>query len=104
MPIADALAICFVEPFLLLLIGHLFLNETVGWRRLVAATVGFIGTLVIVRPSFAVFGPVALLPLGTALFFALYMLATRRAKALHPGVLQANTAVAAALIGVPVLA
>src|SRR5690606_24289898 len=48
-------------------------------------------------------GPVAVLPLGTALSFALYMLATRKAKALHPVVLQANTALAATVLAVPIL-
>jgi drug/metabolite transporter (DMT)-like permease len=105
MPIADALAIAFVEPFLLLLIGHFVLHERVGGRRLAAALVGFMGTLMVVRPSFAVFGPVALLPLGTAVFFALYMLSTRSgSKGTHPVVLQAATALAGTAISVPLLA
>jgi drug/metabolite transporter (DMT)-like permease len=103
MPLADALAIAFVEPFLLLLIGHLFLGETVGRRRLAAVAAGFAGTLIVVRPSFAAFGPVALLPLGTALFFALYMLSTRWQRDTHPVTLQATTAVAAVLLAVPIL-
>src|SRR5690606_6106696 len=41
MPLADALAIAFVEPFLLLFIGRWFLAEPVGPRRLAAAATGF---------------------------------------------------------------
>lgn len=77
MPIADALAIVFVEPFLLLLIGNYALREKVGPRRLAACAVGFLGVLLVIQPSFEAFGAVAFLPLGTALFFALYMLITR---------------------------
>ena len=104
MPLADALAIAFVEPFLLLLIGHFILRERVGGRRLAAAVVGFAGTLLVVQPSFAAFGAVAFLPLGTAVFFSLYMLSTRSAsKGMHPVVLQAVTALAGTAICAPVL-
>ena len=41
MPIADALAIVFVEPFILLIVGKYVFSETVGYRRLFACTVGF---------------------------------------------------------------
>ncbi|MGB5556920.1 MAG: DMT family transporter [Paracoccaceae bacterium] len=104
MPLADALAIVFVEPFLLLLIGHFILAETVGIRRLGAAVVGFVGSLIIIRPSFAEFGAVALLPLGTALFFTFYMISMRwRTRGAHPVSLQAMTAVAAMVLTVPLL-
>ncbi len=104
MPLADALAIVFVEPFLLLLIGHFILSETVGVRRLGAAVVGFAGSLIIIRPNFVEFGSVALLPLGTALFFALYMLSLRwRTRGAHPVRLQATTALASILLAVPLL-
>jgi drug/metabolite transporter (DMT)-like permease len=104
MPLADALAIAFVEPFLLLLIGHFILSETVGLRRLGAAVVGFAGSIIIIRPSFAEFGIVALLPLGTALFFALYMISMRwRGRRSHPVTLQATTAIAASVMTVPLL-
>ncbi|MDC3290838.1 DMT family transporter [bacterium] len=43
MPIADALAIVFVEPFILLLLGRFFFSEPVGSRRLTASLVGFCG-------------------------------------------------------------
>lgn len=104
MPLADALAIAFVEPFLLLLIGHFILSETVGIRRLGAAVVGFAGSLIIIRPSFTEFGAVALLPLSTALFFALYMISMRRrSRGSHPVRLQATTAVAAMILTIPAL-
>lgn len=78
LPLADAISIFFVEPLLLTLLSALFLGETVGWRRLVAVAVGFAGALIIIRPSFATLGSPALLPLGTALSFAVYLILTRK--------------------------
>ena len=77
MPLADALAIFFVEPFVLALLAALFLGERVGWRRLLAIGTGMIGALIIIRPSYDAFGATALLPLGAALSFALYVVLTR---------------------------
>ena len=78
MPIADALAIVFIEPFILLVMGKWLFNEQVGRRRISASIIGFAGVLLVIQPSFSIFGLVALFPLGTALAFAFYMLVTRR--------------------------
>lgn len=104
MPIADALAIAFVEPFVILLIGRLVFGEHVGPRRLIACAVGFGGSLMVIQPSFAVFGPVALFPLGTAVSFALYMLVTRRlSREVHPVPMQFHTALVAGVLCLPLL-
>lgn len=78
LPLADAISIFFVEPLLLALLSAVFLGEPIGWRRLTAIVIGFAGALLIVRPSYAVFGGNALLPLAAALSFALYLILTRR--------------------------
>ena len=104
MPLADAVAIAFVMPFLLLLLGHFVVGEEVGPVRLGACAVGFAGTLLVIHPNFAEVGWVALLPLGVAVVFALFMLVTRRiAKAIAPVSLQAITGVQGALILAPVV-
>ena len=104
MPIADAIAIFFVEPFILTLFGAVFLGESIGWRRLLACGIGFCGALIVIRPSLSEFGLVALLPLLTAVSFALYMILTRRvARRMHPVALQGWTALAAFAIILPVL-
>ncbi|SIO56960.1 EamA domain-containing membrane protein RarD [Rhodovulum sp. ES.010] len=104
MPLADAIAIFFVEPFILTLLGALFLREAVGWRRILACVVGFGGALLVIRPSFAAFGPIALLPLVTAFCFANYVVLTRHvARRLHPVALQAWTALAACILILPAL-
>lgn len=90
LPVADALAIAFVMPFIMLLLGHFILGEEVGRHRLGASLVGFVGTLCVIQPNFIDVGWPALLPLGVAVVFALFMLVTRKlAKAIDPITLQA---------------
>ena len=104
MPVADALAIAFVEPFIILLIGKLVLGEQVGPRRLGAAIVGFGGALLVIQPSFVHFGWIVLYPLGTALAFALYMLITRHlSRLMAPEPMQFHTAWLAVLMLIPML-
>jgi len=78
MPLADTIAIFFVEPLILTLIAALFLGERIGWRRLSAIIVGFAGALLVIQPSFQTIGAPALLPLCAALCFATYLALTRR--------------------------
>ncbi len=104
MPLADALAIVFVAPFIVLLFGKFYLGEDVGPRRIGACFVGFIGVLFVIQPSFAAFGAVALIPLGTAVAFAFYILVTRRlSQRMHPVALQFHTGLIASLFCIPVL-
>ncbi len=104
MPLADALAIVFVAPFIVLLVGKFYLSEDVGPRRVGAALVGFIGVLFVIQPSFAAFGAVALIPLGTAVAFAFYILVTRGlSRQMHPVTLQFHTGLVASLFCTPIL-
>lgn len=94
LPLADAVAIAFVMPFLMLILGKYVLNEEVGLRRLMACVVGFAGTLMVIQPSFVEVGAPALLPLGVAVIFALFMLVTRQiAKDTDPIGIQAVSGV-----------
>jgi drug/metabolite transporter (DMT)-like permease len=104
MPIADALAIAFVEPFILLLLGHFLFRDEVGPRRIAASAVGFGGALLVIQPSIAVFGWVALYPLGTAVTFALYILVTRQiSRQMHPVTMQLHTSLAGMAMCLPVM-
>ena len=77
MPLADSIAIFFVEPMILTILSVLFLGEVVRLRRVTAIIIGFIGVIIIIRPQFSDVGLIALLPLITAASFATYMLITR---------------------------
>lgn len=79
MPLADAISVFFVEPLILTILSVIFLHETVGWRRILAILVGFAGALIVIQPSYALFGAVSLLPLGTATLFASYLTLNRAA-------------------------
>ncbi len=97
LPLADAVAIAFVMPFIMLLLGRFALGEEVGARRIGACAVGFAGTLLVVQPSFQEVGAPALLPLLVAVVFALFMLVTRQvAKDVDAVTLQATSGVMAA--------
>lgn len=78
MPVADAIAVFFIEPMILTLLSALFLGEKVGWRRLTAVVIGFIGAIIVVRPSYEIFGLVSLLPMVAAFLFALYLMLTSK--------------------------
>ncbi|MFN3971175.1 MAG: DMT family transporter [Gemmobacter sp.] len=104
MPVADALAIAFVEPFVLLILGYLLFGDKVGPRRIAACALGFGGALLVIQPSLAAFGLVALYPLGTAFAFAFYMLVTRSMRAMHPVTMQAQTSLAGTALCLPILA
>jgi drug/metabolite transporter (DMT)-like permease len=77
MPLADVFVIYFVEPFMLTAMSALFLGEKVGWRRWLAIVVGFGGAMIVIQPSFEIFGLTALLPVLCAFLFALYLFLNR---------------------------
>ena len=73
----EALAILFSTPFLVALLCGPLLGEWVGWRRWTAISVGFLGVLLVARPGFAGLHPAALLSLGSAVCYSLYVISTR---------------------------
>jgi len=67
-------AIC---PLLIAAFSGLILGERILWQRWVAIGAGMVGVVVILRPGMGVFTPAALLPLASAVMFALYSILTR---------------------------
>ncbi len=76
MPLASAMAVMFSSQFLVTLIAAVVLGERIGLARWLSVAVGFTGVLVILRPSPAMEW-MTLLPLVTALMFAIYQIMTR---------------------------
>jgi drug/metabolite transporter (DMT)-like permease len=70
LPLADAVAIFFISPFLITIASVLFLGEVVGRRRWSAIAVGLIGVLIVLRPGTAAFQPASLFPLVAAFGYA----------------------------------
>jgi drug/metabolite transporter (DMT)-like permease len=75
--IAETLAIYFVQPLVVTMLSPLVLGEKVGVRRWLAVLVGFIGTLIIIRPGFQSVNPGMLMALGAGTCSGIYMLLTR---------------------------
>jgi drug/metabolite transporter (DMT)-like permease len=78
LPIADTLAIYFVQPLVVTVLAPLILKEHVGLRRWIAVVIGFIGTLIIIRPGFQTLNPGILLALLAGTTSAVYMILTRK--------------------------
>jgi drug/metabolite transporter (DMT)-like permease len=76
-PLAEATAIGFVSPLMVAAFSVPLLGEKVGPRRWAAVIVGFIAVLLIIRPGFGMVHWAYLLPLVSALCFALYQITTR---------------------------
>jgi len=76
--LVDAVAVSFVAPFFLTILGAFFLGEKVGIRRWSAVAVGFIGAIIIIRPGTDAVHPAVLLVLVAALAYALRQVIGRK--------------------------
>jgi len=83
LPVADATAIFFVSPILIMALSVLFLGETVGWRRWTAAAFGLIGVIIVVRPGSGAFQSAAFLPILSASSWAVGAVVTRKITGDH---------------------
>ncbi|MBO9654383.1 DMT family transporter [Agrobacterium sp. SOY23] len=98
MPLADVFAIYFVEPFMLTMMSALFLGDRVGWKRWTAIVVGFGGALIVIQPSFEIFGWTSLLPVACAFLYTLYLFLNRAiGDADSPLVMQTMSGIAGTL-------
>ena len=78
LPMAEAIAIFFVQPMILTVLSAVILRERLRVRRIAAILAGLGGTIVILQPSLVIFGWAAVLPLGSAVSMAFYMILTRK--------------------------
>jgi drug/metabolite transporter (DMT)-like permease len=89
MPLANLSAIMQALPLAVTLTAALVFRETIGWRRLTAILIGFVGVLIIVRPGPAGFDIWSLMGLGSVAFVVLRDLSTRRISRAVPSVMVA---------------
>lgn len=76
-PLADAVAVTFIAPFIVTILGALILREPVGLRRWIAVGVGFFGMLIVIRPGMGVFHPAILFIVVAASMFAARQILSR---------------------------
>lgn len=81
MPIANVTAILQALPLSVAMAGALFLGETIGWRRIAAIAIGFVGVLFIVKPGAADFNIYSVYALATVAVVTVRDLAARRLSA-----------------------
>ena len=99
LPIADALAIFFVNPLVIVILSALALRERVGPRRWAAVAVGFVGTLIIIRPGMVEVNPGTFLALGSGVALGTYLVLTRAmARGADAMVLNFQTSVVGAAL------
>lgn len=77
-PLATAISAYFVGPIVAVVLSLLVLKERLTIYKALSLGLGFAGSVVILRPGGSL-EPGILLALGAGVFFALYLLATRRA-------------------------
>ena len=75
---AKALTLAFVAPLITTALSPIFLGEKVGFRRWSAVIVGFIGSLIVIRPGFIEFNLASIAALGTGFFYGIYLVITRK--------------------------
>jgi len=75
---AKALTLAFVAPLITTALSPIFLSEKVGFRRWSAVIIGFIGSLIVIRPGFIEFNLASIAALGTGFFYGIYLVITRK--------------------------
>ena len=75
---AKALTLAFVAPLITTALSPIFLGEKVGIRRWSAVIIGFVGSLIVIRPGFIEFNLASVAALGTGFFYGIYLVITRK--------------------------
>ena len=75
---AKALTLAFVAPLITTALSPFILGEKVGFRRWSAVIIGFIGSLIVIRPGFIDFNLASIAALGTGCFYGVYLIITRQ--------------------------
>jgi drug/metabolite transporter (DMT)-like permease len=76
--LAKALTLAFVAPLIVTAFSPIFLGEKVGYRRWLAVIIGFIGSLVVIRPGFVEINLASLAALSTGVMYGFYLIITRK--------------------------
>jgi len=73
-------AIIACYPLIVAVLSVLFLGEKFGWRRWSAIALGFVGVIIIIRPSIEIFSGGSIFALVGATLFSIYLILTRHAS------------------------
>ena len=98
--LTKALTLAFVAPLIVTALSPFILGEIVGYRRWLAVIIGFIGSLIVIRPGLIEFNLATLAALGTGFFYGIYFIITRK---LHTADSPLLTLLIAGVIGAIIL-
>jgi len=76
--LAKALTLAFIAPLIVTAFSPLLLGEKVGFKRWTAVIIGFIGSLVVIRPGFLEINLASFAALGTGVMYGFYLIITRK--------------------------
>ncbi|MFL2893753.1 MAG: DMT family transporter [Candidatus Pelagibacter sp.] len=76
--LAKALTLAFIAPLIVTAFSPIFLGEKVGIKRWSAVIIGFVGSLVVIRPGFVEVNFASFSALGTGIMYGFYLIITRK--------------------------
>ena len=76
--LAKALTLAFIAPLIVTAFSPFFLGEKVGYRRWLAVIIGFVGSLVVIRPGFVEINFASIAALITGFMYGFYLIITRK--------------------------
>jgi drug/metabolite transporter (DMT)-like permease len=103
LPLADATAINYTTPILVVLLSVLLLGERMTRARTAFVVCGFVGMVLIVRPGASILHGGALFALAAAGFYAVYQILTRMLRGDDPRVTLFYPALCGTLLMLPAL-
>ena len=102
--LSKALTLAFIAPLVVVSLSPFFLKEKVGKKRWIAVILGFLGSIIVIRPGFIEFNIATLSAVGTGLFYGFYLIITRMlSDSDNPLLTLLYTGIVGALIGSSVL-
>jgi len=76
--LAKALTLAFIAPLIVTAFSPILLGEKVGVKKWTAVVIGFIGSLVVIRPGFVELNLASFAALGTGVMYGFYLIITRK--------------------------
>ena len=98
LPLATMAAITMLYPLIVTAVSPMFLGEKVGIYRYSAVILGFIGAVIVLRPTVDGIGTGELLAIGAPVCFSAYILLTRRMSGQADKMTQLLWTVASAMV------
>ena len=102
--LSKALTLAFIAPLIVTILSPVLLGEKVGLRRWAAVIIGFIGSLIVIRPGFVEINLASIAALGTGVLYGFYLIVTRKLhNSDHPLLTLLLTGVVGAILGTMIM-